>query len=149
MKSSKEELKELVLFLINAKKFRTQSELSVDAGYAEQGLTQAISKKKGHEAVIDNLKLIYRDLLKNSIWDNNKENNKSITVKEADIGKTLSKLIEAYVRQQSLINTMLKTVEVLSATAAKRSVALISAEMQQAANLEADRLRDEFLNELK
>lgn len=67
MKSSKESLKELVDFLIIAKKFKTQSELSLDAGYKEQTLTQAISKKTGHRAVIDKLKIIYRDLLKKSI----------------------------------------------------------------------------------
>lgn len=69
MKTSKELLKELVDYLKSEKKFKTQAELSLHAGYKEQTLTQAISKKSGHQAVIDNLKIIYRDLLKNSIWD--------------------------------------------------------------------------------
>ncbi len=82
MKSSKETLRELVNFLKIAKKFKTQAELSLDAGYKSETLTQAISKKSGHQAVINNLKIIYRDTLKKSIWDNNSKKDYPIEEEE-------------------------------------------------------------------
>jgi len=45
---------------------KTQEQISVDAGYEPQGLTQALSKKSGHEAVLKQLKIAYKSVLEKS-----------------------------------------------------------------------------------
>ncbi len=105
MKTSKEILKELVDFLRIAKKFETQSELSVDAGLRPQTLTQAISKKDGHEAVIKKLKIIYRDLLKKSIWDDQKPSLQKSKIALEINDLTFYELLSAVIKNADTINS--------------------------------------------
>lgn len=72
MKSSKIILKELVKFLTTTTG-KKQWEISKGAGYEKETVTQMLSKPTGHEPVIDQLKLVYKETLKNSIYDEDKD----------------------------------------------------------------------------
>lgn len=68
LKNSKEILKNLIDYLIK-KTGKKQWELSLGAGYEKETLTQMKAKPTGHEAIIDTLKRVYKDSLKNSIYE--------------------------------------------------------------------------------
>ena len=73
LNNAKETLKNLIEFLMK-KTNKNQSQLSVGAGYEIDTLSQLKSKPEGHEAVIKKLKLIYKDELKNSMFDDSMTN---------------------------------------------------------------------------
>lgn len=63
--NAKEELRKLIKQIKNSTGL-TQEQISVEAGYEEKTLTQALSRQKGHEAVIKQLNLVFGERLKNT-----------------------------------------------------------------------------------
>ncbi len=71
--NSKDDLKRLVERLKDITG-KTQKQLSVEAGYEEDSLTQAISKKEGHQAVIKQLMLAFKAELEDLTKEESVEN---------------------------------------------------------------------------
>ena len=67
MKNSKEILSDIIEFL-KKETGKTQGELSVGAGYAAETLAQLKSKESGQEPAIDQLRIVYKEIFKNSIY---------------------------------------------------------------------------------
>lgn len=59
--------KELKILIETLKKAtgKTQGQISLGAGYEEKSLTQALSKSRGHQAVIKQLRIAYKNILEN------------------------------------------------------------------------------------
>lgn len=66
LKKEKENLSDLI-DLLKIKTKKNQSEISVEAGYEPQTLAQLKSKPGTHDSVIKQLRLVYKDILNNSI----------------------------------------------------------------------------------
>jgi transcriptional regulator with XRE-family HTH domain len=110
LKNSKEELRSLINDLKNSTGL-TQEQLSVAAGYSAKTLTQALSKKEGHDAVMKQLKLIDWGKVDKTLLETVDNKNSKSTVESTNGNISKDEYIQALKDQ---IETLKKTNERLN-----------------------------------